>query len=102
MQAPNDRSSAVAVGSFAALATAAGGNQPAPAANAFAPMPLPPNFSQTPVPLSALTANSDFKAFQEATKEAANPASNIPPGPTPDLSQREFPAINVSTPISGA
>ena len=103
MQAPNDRSSAIAVGSFDQLAHAAGGQQVPNGSNAFTPMEAPSEFampSMQPTFLSALTANSDFAAFAEVAKgkqiEPQHPETS-----TPDLSKASFPAVNVGTTISG-
>lgn len=97
---PNDKPTYQAVGSFAEMSRAAGGDgQPAPGANALNPsaIPMPQDFAVNP--LSSLTVSSDFAAFAAAT--AAAPASNIPETSQPDLSQRSYPPVDVSTTISG-
>lgn len=92
MQAPQDKSSAVVVGSFQQLATAAGGNQPFRTDATPTLMPLPRDHV---APLSAMTSNpaADFAAFQQASKGSPTPSS-IPEVSEPDLSRQSFPPIN--------
>lgn len=93
MQPPNDRSSAVVVGSFADLITASGGNQPAPGTNALNPSAaqMPRDFA--PAPLSSLTASSDFKAFAEVAKSASLEPKH-PEVSEPDLSKASFAPVD--------
>ncbi len=90
-----DKPSSIAVGSFAEMSRAAGGQQAPNGSNALNPAtvtPLPQDFAQAP--MSSLTVSSDFAAFAAVTKEAANPASNIPEVSQPDLSKRSYPPVD--------
>lgn len=101
---PNDRPTFQAVGTLADLATAAGGNQPPCGSNVAAPtLPMPQDFAQAP--MSAMSASSDFRAFA-AVAGANSPVptptpSRLPETSTPDLSQRSYAPVDVSTTISG-